>query len=414
MNLIPDVFSRADATLVDELSFLVAVAKGTRKVAHRGDWFFLEAQTVCILNGLLQGVAKRLGWQDHTQPHAEAALRDIAARIGVPELPDAILTPCSLRHCADALVALVLSLSNSCTRSLTVTEMPHVDALTRLHSEPDCVSTDRLENDISHIQEVLDLSMEQLRQMPVHVGVVLTGSFASEYRRDQFSDLDLHCICTAVPDNGLRDALIHGMGVRSSCRFGICEYFTCQNVGVEIRFVTERSQREALRRLYEEGRDVPFVDFSHAEQHTEVAVSAHEWATGRILSDSDGTLAAFSEKAETVPAALLRTLHDRWDPIWHTCSAAYLEARKQADALSELTNLHHCTIAASRLLMAHRGLHASAYYLTQIPQLVRHKPEPFRALVGSDLDFLLQPDREGRMQCLTDLWQQIPSQGAGS
>jgi len=254
---------------------------------------------------------------------------------------------------------------------------------------------------------VLHLTMTQLRQLPVHTGVVLTGSFASEYRKNRFSFVDLHCMCTAVPDDSMRDSFLRGLGIDSSFRFGICEYFTCQNVGVEIRFVTEERQREVLRRFCEWGQDVPSVDFCNAEQHKDCGVSAYEWSTAQILSDTGGTLAAFSEEAKVVPSAVVRALHAKWDPVWRACSTEYHKAKGQGDAVSELACLHHCTVAAFRLFMAHQGFHTSPYHLTGIPQLIRHKPGPFRTRIGADLDFLLYSGRESRMDQLRDLWRRI-------
>ncbi len=375
------------SALADLLSFMVTVTEGTRLAAHRNDWLFLESQIAFVLNGLVW--AQLLEEWTFSIPDAnrEAFLRAFCRQAGCERELDTVLLPQSLRQGSDALVTMMLSLVGLFDTHSPRLDVQGVQVLVRLKQCPDWI-TETTHNDLFPLQEVLDRVVAALIRLPGYVGILLDGSFASTYKRDGFSDLDLHVICTEVPDDSARDTLLEALGVPQSFRFGVCEYFRVDAVGVEVRFVSMPNQENALRKLREEGREPAMMNYADERWQLGHAVSAYEWATGQILSDPTGALLAFRQQANSFPPALETAIRQASTSTWNRYSSAYQEADRRQDRVSALTALHACAEAALRLLLASHGVYSNPLFAKWMPHEIANLPAGKKREMGALLEHM--------------------------
>ena len=99
------------------------------------------------------------------------------------------------------------------------------------------------------------------------------------------------------------------------------------------------------------------IDLTSDETAWRYSPPAHRWLSGMILSDKDGVLASFRERALYYPPELQRRLVSQWTQVWERYSERFLLAQHAQDHLTSLTALHNCVEAVLRVLLAHANIH---------------------------------------------------------
>ena len=392
------------------LSDFTSRIEQARVTAYRKDWLFLEAEVVFILNGLLWTAMLENEEFDILNGHREQYLRKICEQFGCGYLIDGIIFPGSLRHQSDGLIEIVSKFIHFLESRNGNLEVEHKRLLTELQVKPELLTYD-LGRDVVGLQKCLRLMTRLLCNIPVHVGTLLVGSFARSYTRDQFSDIDLVCICSEVPDKKMRDGLLRMLNVSSSYRFGAYEHIALQKADVQLIFVNQANQERANYKLRNEGKECIIIDFSRQERTKRYTVCGYGWYAGRILSDTHGTLASLREDAKRYPDVLRREIVLRWSSVWDRYSLEFEKAQFRNDRLTALTSLHYCIEAALRVLLACHRIYCNPvepkWVMHNIENLAESRKRGLRKVlqyIPSDVSAPLNV----RFKKIKTLWKMIP------
>ncbi len=151
--------------------------------------------------------------------------------------------------------------------------------------------------------EMLKKVVGALTTWPEMLGLILTGSFAAEYKWDEFGDLDVCCLCTTHPDAKAHASIIDAVAAASHGAFGPCDshlYLDFGATSMHLEFVVLDDQDRYFKQLREKGTELPFINVSH-EQY---ALSAYGWSSGKILFDPNGLMSAYRKSIDLFPDAI--------------------------------------------------------------------------------------------------------------
>lgn len=385
----------------------IAADYNIRIAAYRGDWLACEAYAVDTMNRLLW--AMMLEKEVFTLPtgHHSSFAESYCAETGCGDLFAAALSPASLRGWVESVFDLVLGVTHSFQQQYPDLTVENVELLHTLQNDPSRLFPWPVEG-IKRTESVLATLAKHLADLPVHIGLLLTGSLAVDFKRDQFSDIDLFCFCSAIPDDTVRDRFLESVGARKNWRCGVFEYIDMPGAGVHLLFIPIENQHWAFRELYEAGIEVGEVDFSDENRSASFAASAYRWASGCILSDTEGALAGFQERARQYPAQLQERVYQSWVPVWDEHYPIALKALAQRDHLVGLTALHRCIEAALRVLLARHQVYANpcddpkwlVLEIANLPASQRKAIEPALKYIPANIGDSL----ERRLDMIGELW----------
>lgn len=391
----------------------IAADYNIRISAYRADWLACEAYAVDTLNRLLWAMMLEKEIFTLREGHHTTFAESYCAEVGCGDLFAATLSPTSLRGWVESLFDLVLGIIHSLQQRYPDLAVENVDLLRTLQKDRSRLSPWPVEG-VTRTESVLDSLAQHLVSLPVHIGVLLTGSFAVDYKRDQFSDIDIFCFCSEIPDDPMRDELLKSVDARKNWRCGVFEYIDIPGGGVHLIFIPIENQRRAFHNLYEKGIEVGEVDFSDQNKSASFAASAYRWMAGRILSDSDGTLAEFQERVRHYPAPLQERVCQTWLPIWDEYYLVAQKALAQRDRLVALTALHRCTEAAFRVLLGRHQIYTNpcddpkwlALEIANLPEVQRKAIEPAQRFIPANVGESL----ERRLDMIGELWKLVNPQ----
>ena len=161
----------------------------------------------------------------------------------------------------------------------------------------------------------------------------------------------------------MRDDLLRSLGARPSYGAGCFEYIALSGENVHLCFVALQNQQTASERLSREGTERQ-SEFS-SERY---AASCYVWTTGRVLSDTDGVLAAVVATAKDYPDALRAEANRSWSAVWAAQSAKLRPALMRDDRIAALTAFSLCTEASLRALMASARIHCNPIEPKWLPE----------------------------------------------
>ena len=330
-----------------------------RPTAYRADWLACEACVVNTLDKLLW--AAMLAKEIFIIPgnHQQHFMEVFCEEIGSGDLFEAALFPASLRGWAETVIGLVLRVTEYFHAQLPGLTVENEEVLRTLQKDAGRLASQWEVYGAEGKEAALDALVRNLSALSVHVGILLTGSYAVDYKRDQLSDIDLFCYCTEVPDDATRDQLLQNLGARQNWRCGGFEYIDMVGAGVHLIFIPIENQHRAFRELYDAGIEIGEVDFSDPKRSASFAASAYRWISGRILTDTEGTLAAFQQRVHSYPDPLQERVFLAWGPVWDRYQARCREALAGQDHLAARSALHRCTEAALRVLLARNQIYVN-------------------------------------------------------
>jgi hypothetical protein len=388
MKSLIDEFRANKPQSIASLLTHVAGSSTHRSTVHRGDWLFAEQRTVFSLNGLAWVAMMATEQFGTSGRNWEVVLSEFCSRVGADAHLGAALNSGDQRSQVDAVMAIVLAVIRYLRAEFDLPSVGDEAELVALHEAPKKMHfwPPVLPSDEEKTED-LDRVVSELREMPVFLGALLVGSFASDHKRDRFSDIDLHCFCTELPDLQMRDDLAERLNPpNGSDTFACFHSLGMPAMGVHMCYVAREAQEAYFRQLHAEGRERPFINFSNKA----FATSGYYWSTGKILDDPDGTLASFRQRASDYPSELQQAVLRQWMPIWQQHKDTFQEAVDR-DRLASLTSLSICTEAAVRILLAQNRIYCNPLEPKWIPQEVANLSEETRALLPS-LDLLPQGD----------------------
>lgn len=385
----------------------IAADYNIRVAAYRGDWLACEDYAIDTLNKLLWAMMLEKEVFALPTGHHSSFAESYCAEIGCGDLFAAALSPASLRGWVENVFELVLGIIHSFQQQYPTLAVENVELLRTLRNDPSRLFPWPVEG-IKRTESVLATLARHLADLPGHIGLLLTGSLAVDFKRDQFSDIDLFCFCSAIPDDTVRDRFLKSVGARKNWRCGVFEYIDMPGAGVHLLFIPIGNQHRAFRELYEAGIEVGEVDFSDERRSASFAASAYRWASGSILSDTEGALSGFQERVRQYPALLQEKVYQTWVPVWDKHHPIVLKALAQRDNLVGLTALHRCVEAALRVLLARHQIYSNpcddpkwlALEIANLPEGQRKAIEPALKYIPANIGHPL----ERRLDMIGELW----------
>ncbi len=374
--------------------------------AYRKDWLYAEHLALFILNGLYW-VAYLHSNQATHRHHREQVLTSFISRFQGNSLLEAVLNAPDQRQQADQLILLVLATIRYLRSQYSKFEVAGEGMLIEFEKAPERirfwppeVATDETKN------EVLKKVVESVTTLPNCLGLLLVGSFAAEYKWDEFGDLDICCFCSEEPDAAMHASIVDSLTPKNHDTYGVHLYLDFGNTSIHLEFATQSAQDRYFKQLGKEGIELPFINVSSDEY----ALSAYGWSIGRILFDPDGFMSTYKENINQFPDAMKRVLAKSWASLWQHGSASYAHAQEQRDQISALTALHFCWEAAIRMLMVRHEIYGNPHSPKWIPAELANLPQYKEREMRHRLD-LLQIDAmaplEKRCEYATALWEAI-------
>lgn len=147
------------------------------------------------------------------------------------------------------------------------------------------------------------------------------------------------------------------------------------NVGVaDIHFMAFERQHIAntFDRFEQDGTQTVMIDLTSDETAWRYSPPAHRWLSGMVLSDTDGVLTSFRDRAFYYPPELRKRLVNKWTRVWKRYSEHFLLAQKAQDHLTSFTALHNCVEASLRVLLANAGIHAEETDVKWLGKEIEH------------------------------------------
>ena len=342
-----------------------------RKAVTRKDWLYLEEKIVNILNtiswmGMLYtgNFGSSIGqWEDCLYKLcAEMEFDFNIARVVVPDSDDAL---------ADHILVLLLQILDWLQSVSDAYEEDWKEGEARRtlkHKKP---------NDPLPIEDnwaILRALETGLADAPGHIGTLVTGSFAVESQRDEYSDLDVFAIFDPVPDSKMRDDLRDRLQVSNppGSRTGGFEYLKIGAGDIHCMVFDRHHIDRMLAQFEKDGSQNYTIDLRSDETAWQYSPPAHRWVTGMILSDTDDILASFRQRAQYYPPQLRDYNVSQWTSVWTRYASLFEDAYQQRDYLTSLTALHNCIEAALRMLLTNAEIHAEAVDTKWLCKEVEH------------------------------------------
>ena len=279
------------------------------------------------------------------------------------------------------------------------------DALHALIEDENCITL-RKRRSVAEILKSRDLAVEGLNAMPEHVGTLLRGSGASDYKMDEYSDLDFHIICTHLPVAESREQLHRQLGNQGYDNKDMCEWSNINGLPVTFCFVPERNQLAALDLLEQEGLENALMDFSDSTKLNKYTIPGYGWSHGKILSDPSGRLASFRDRALKFPEAYRVRTMSQWSSVWSRHSQIFLESFED-DAVTASMSLHLCIQAAVKVLLAKHRIYCDPVAFKWVTLELKHLPPEVGAKLKEPLGHL--PAKPGiplakRFEQISEVW----------
>lgn len=414
-DIVPELLDELEATDISEddkkslsqsILSLFAEWYCQRIPAYRKDWLFAEQLVLFILNGLYW-VAYLHSDQAVHRHHREKMLASFVSRFKGNSLLESVLNAPDQRQQVDQLILLMLAIIRYLRIQYGEFEVAGENMLIEFEKDPKRirfwppdVATDAEKMGV--VEEVV----QSVAPLPNCLGLLLVGSFASEYKWDEFGDLDICCLCSEKPDTTMHGSIVDSIAPDNHSPFGVHLYIDLGKTSIHLEFATQSAQDRYFTQLRENGTELPFIQVSSDEY----AISAYSWSIGRILTDPHGVMSTYKESIKELPVAMKRVLTDRWISTWRHGSAAFPHAQEQRDRLSSLTTLNSCWEAAIRMLMIRHEIYSNPHSSKWIPMELANLPEQ-KERAMTDLLRLLQIDvmapLEKRFEYAATLWEAV-------
>jgi predicted small integral membrane protein len=358
-----------------------------RVTAARGDWLYCQFHASLFVNRLLwlamigENSLCDLG-SNHWSSLQQARLTASAAQQLM-----AVVEPSSHIGQADAVVSIALDAIDSVTGQYSKLEIDDYERkrLQWLRENPTELHPEI--GDLATLRSALDRVVASLTQLPSHVGVLVTGSCAASYRMDEYSDIDLHCLCTIMPTDQERDQMLERIRPRDSSRMDSFEWLGLKGTDVHLLFNTVEEQKALFQRVFEEGDQGPASDW----QNDGYALSPYGWAFGRIASDPKNVLREFTAQANAFPPRLRDTVVTEWSAVWRDYAARVDDSLTRDDLISAFTALVNCNEAVFRVALAVHGVHCTPGVPKWLPVEFRQVAEPTLSAIEADIGDLGNP-----------------------
>ncbi len=330
-----------------------------RVAVERGDWLYAEgwisrALTVLVWTSMYASEQFSL-----PNGNREERLRDFCSRFSAEETLESILDSRSQRQQLDSLITLCLKSIEFLREIEGEISVGSEEELRVLSRDPDRMklwpphpsSDEAKQSNLDEVETVL-------RGLPWHIGTMLIGSFGSENKRDPFSDVDVNCICSELPTREQQAnvlAALQGEDTRdfSWPGFGCFLPLGLSATVVHMSFISQANQEALFERRKNQGTEFPLIEITNER----FAVGSYYWSHSRILSDRDGSLQAYRQKAERIPKKYRDNLEDTFQQSWDYHHAMFLKAEERGDRVSALTALNSCTEAVFRAFMLKYDIH---------------------------------------------------------
>ena len=344
----------------DLLSTLTPHLEKIRVTALRKDWLFQEDRVILILNGLCWALMMERGEFLSKTQNREAYLRAVCEEMGAGRDLESIFEPADLRQQADSLISVVLKVIDYLRPGIDGMKIKFQNRLLSLRENPDqLVYYSEVIREIEDLERTQNKIVSCLAKLPETIGIFLTGSSARDFTRDKFSDLDIVCVCSEIPDDFSRDRILHKLDVKSSFRFGSFEHIGMPDADVHLVFVKKERQEKVLEDFRSKGEESPIMDFRDEEKIREFACCVYCLASNKILWDPNGILQSFKNQTHNFPPLYKQQICAKWTPVWMRYKKEFHYAQQQGDRLSALTALHYCIQASLRILLANYEIYCN-------------------------------------------------------
>ena len=322
--------SAAEAAAHDAAKAAVGHALNLRLFADRNDWLMCEQSTALSLLGVR--------W-------AGALLGESA--------PDFSSSTLDYPASAQRAVAAAAEMAGRVQRRFPSLDYAFAKPIGQFMAQPELVSLmPRVTNE--QRRSARSRLVAALAKLPEYLGVAAFGSTANAQKEDAYSDVDLHCVCAALPSEARRNELDTALGISGTYRNGRAHYLCLDGVYIHLNFIVKDEQQRAFDTRDNEGVEPAITDFGTTVPRA--ATWSYDWMCAAILDDPRNVVAEIMRRAAAFPRLLGEREVRRWLAQGVQLESGAAAALARNDHLAAFA-LSGCALeAAARRMLANAGI----------------------------------------------------------